>query len=212
MALGGDGCPFGKHENACSFLVNFINIGHRVASSEENFLVFGGNCDEGHPLIKRYVQMIMKQMSDLDGKQIVHGGTNMTFKFQEFPNDMKMICMLAGEILNAATYFTTFANVSKENCGDIKGTFGNKPSDKWRPFTYEERRAAAQKVAHFKKQFSNSTLSQSTIRSKITTFISSIKSRQEFPPPLGRFVDKVHIEPLHIKNNAWQQWQKGCLS
>ena len=49
VALGGDGCPFGKHENACSFLVNFINIGHRVSSSEENFLVFGGNCDEGIP-------------------------------------------------------------------------------------------------------------------------------------------------------------------
>ena len=45
--------------------------------------------------------MIMKQMSDIGGKQIVHGGTNMTFKFQEFPNDMKMICMLAREISNA---------------------------------------------------------------------------------------------------------------
>ena len=94
---------------------------------------------------------------------------------------------------------------------NVKGTFGNKPTDKWRPFTYEERCAAAQKVAHFKEQFSNSTLSQSTIRSLITTFISSIKCRQEFPPPLGRFVDKVHIESLHIKNNAWQQWQKGLL-
>ena len=33
IALGGDGFPFGKIESVCSFLVGFLNVGRRVASS-----------------------------------------------------------------------------------------------------------------------------------------------------------------------------------
>jgi len=29
IALGGDGCPFGKNESTCSFLVSFLNVGRR---------------------------------------------------------------------------------------------------------------------------------------------------------------------------------------
>ena len=43
---GGDGCPFGKNESACSFLLSFINVGKRVASSNDNFVIFGDNCEE----------------------------------------------------------------------------------------------------------------------------------------------------------------------
>jgi hypothetical protein len=45
-------------------------------------------------------------------------------------------------------------------------------------------------------------LAQSTKRSKITSFIANKKSRQEFEPLIGRHVDKIHVEPLHLKNNA----------
>ena len=37
VAFGGDGCPFGKNESACSFLISFLNVGKRVASSSDNF-------------------------------------------------------------------------------------------------------------------------------------------------------------------------------
>ena len=46
IALGGDGCPFCKNESTCSFLVTFLNVGRRVASSYDNFLIFGASCDE----------------------------------------------------------------------------------------------------------------------------------------------------------------------
>ena len=52
IALGGDGCPFGKNESACSFLVRFLNVGRRVASSYYNFLIFGANCDESSSCYK----------------------------------------------------------------------------------------------------------------------------------------------------------------
>ena len=42
VALGGDGCPFGKNESACTFLVSFLN----VASSNDNFFIFSANCEE----------------------------------------------------------------------------------------------------------------------------------------------------------------------
>ena len=55
VAFGGDGCPFGKNETACSFLVSFLNAGRRVASSSDNCLVFGGNVDESSLVVKKYV-------------------------------------------------------------------------------------------------------------------------------------------------------------
>jgi hypothetical protein len=36
--------PCGKEDTACSWLVSFLNIGRGVLSSNENFLLFGGNC------------------------------------------------------------------------------------------------------------------------------------------------------------------------
>ena len=37
----------------------------------------------------------------------------------------------------------------------------------------------------------------------MTKFIAEAKSRQEFMPPFGKYVDKVKAEPLHVTNNAW---------
>ena len=40
ISLGADGAPFGKDEEACAFLLSFLNLGQRVASSVENFIRF----------------------------------------------------------------------------------------------------------------------------------------------------------------------------
>ena len=50
-----------------------------------------------------------------------------------------------------------------------------------------------------------------TKRAKITDFIAKQKSRHEFLPLLGNFLDKAHVEPLHLKNNAWQFFFKALL-
>ncbi|KAK2558852.1 hypothetical protein P5673_018463 [Acropora cervicornis] len=34
----------------------FMNVGRRVASSYDNFLIFGANCDESSPVVKKYVR------------------------------------------------------------------------------------------------------------------------------------------------------------
>ena len=66
IALGGDGCPFGKIESTCSFLVSFLNVGRRVASSYDNFLIFGANCDESSPVTKKYVRSLLPQLAELE--------------------------------------------------------------------------------------------------------------------------------------------------
>ena len=55
-------------------------------------------------------------------------------------------------------------------------------------------------------------LAESTKISKITSFISSQKSRQEFEPPIGKLVDPIHVDPLHLKNNACALAHRHLLS
>ena len=130
VAFGGDAAPFGKNETDCSFLVSFVNTGKRVASSNDNFLVFGANCDEKSSVVKKYIQAVCKQIVDLERKVVEICGLHCTFHFEEIPNDMKMLAMLGGELPNSATFFSTFANVSKNDSCDLKGSFGNDQSCK----------------------------------------------------------------------------------
>ena len=71
--------------------------------------------------------------------------------------DMKMLWFfmlwfLAGELGNAATYFTTFASVNRNDAMDIKKYFGNNKTTGWKPFTYESRVKIANKVEKFKEK------------------------------------------------------------
>ena len=95
-ALGGDGCPFDKKESARSFLVSFMNVGRRVASSYDTFLVFGANCDESSPVVKIYVRSLLPQILDLERTEFED--FKYKFKLEELPNDMKMLAMLADEL------------------------------------------------------------------------------------------------------------------
>lgn len=210
VAFGGDGCPFGKNESACSFLISFLNTGKRVASSSDNFLVFGANCDENSLLVKSYVADVCKQISDIEGKVYVLDEFHVSFHFEELPNDMKMLAMLGGELPNSATYFSSFGNVTYADCGDLNGSFGNATSDKWKPWCYEQRVQVVQKVNTFKVSLKQS-LADSTKRSKTTEFIAKQHSRQEFVPIIGKLIDKAHVEPLHLKNNAWQYFVKAVI-
>ena len=69
----------------------------------------------------------------------------------------------------------------------------------------------AAEVEKKKVEVSKTNLKPSAKREKITSFISQQKSRQEFPPLVGNFIDKAKAEPLHLKNNAWQQWNSFVL-
>ena len=66
IPFGGDRWPFGKNESACSFSVSFLNFGKRVASSCDNFLIFGAYSDESSPVIRKYVRSLIFKSSTLE--------------------------------------------------------------------------------------------------------------------------------------------------
>ena len=207
IALGGDGAPFGKDDTACSWLVSFLNIGQGVLSSNENFLLFGANCCENSLPVKRFLGKLMGDIKRIENSSysIAAKGESIDVKFvfSELPNDMKMLCFLAGELTNSATYFSTFANVDKESSSvNGTGTFGRDSSDTWKPWDYSERVRVAAAVKKFKKKIEKKSISANTKRSNVTSFIAKQKSRQEFVPLVAELIDKAHVEPLHLKNNA----------
>ena len=204
MAIGGDEAP----GTGTSFLLSFLNVGLRIASSFENFLLFGSNAKENGFIVRQYVSTLLADIKLLECKifEVTVGSkiVKAEFKLQALPNDMKMLCFLSGELSNSARYFTTFANVTKFDSNDIRKHFDmNAESADWHPFKYEKRVQDAKRVAIKKSELKNKNVKPSTLRTNITTFISNVlHSRQEEIPLLEQYIDLARCEPLHLKNNV----------
>ena len=89
-------------DTALSWLVSFLNCGPRICSREGNFLLLGANCKEDCEPIRHYVCKLANEMNEVekktfpvnvDGKDIT-----VSFSLEMFPNDMKYLAFLAGEL------------------------------------------------------------------------------------------------------------------
>ena len=67
LLFGGDGAPC-KEGTATAFLCSFLNVGERLASSSENFLVFGTNVKENGEVVKNYLQMVSEELSETESR------------------------------------------------------------------------------------------------------------------------------------------------
>ena len=203
VAVGADGAPFGKDDTATAYLVSILNLLTRVQSCNDNHLLMGANCAEDIPLMKEYTKHLKREMEEIEGKKMTtEQGHQIEFRFQLIPGDMKWVSSMSGELNNCATYFSPFANVNQTNKMTIGGSIGG-PEATWQPWSYQKRLETARKVEKFKVRLRDPEGKQ---RSEVTKFIAKEKSRQEFAPPLGKYVDCVKAEPLHNTNNCWQQW------
>jgi len=113
-----------------SFLVSFLNVALRLASSSKNFMVFGGNVDETSGVVHRFFKYFLHEIEYLETNiSTIVAKKDETkkdeFKLQELPNDMKMLAFLGGERFNAAMYFSTFVDITQNNTNDIDKRFGN---------------------------------------------------------------------------------------
>jgi hypothetical protein len=154
--------------------------------------------------MKKYTEQLSKEMEEIEGKTLkTERGFDITFQFDLIPSDQKWVASMSGELNNAATYFSSFANVNKTSKEIMDGSIGTHSKATWKPWDYSERIKTAKKVAEFKKTLRDPGGKE---RSKVTAFIAKQKSRQEYNPPLGKFVDVIKAEPLHNTNNAWQHW------
>ena len=122
------------------FNVSFLNVGKRILSSSESFMVFGGDVEENSLIAKRFVEKAIKDFIYLESKVFLVSvdteNVKVEFKLAELPNDMKMLSFLAGELSNSAKYFTNFADVNSENYRDYTKSFGIH----CKPFLKQERR------------------------------------------------------------------------
>ena len=71
VAIGADGAPFGKFDQSCSCLISFLNIGHKVLRSEENFLILGSNCSETSTAVKRYISILCKEIDQIERVSLI---------------------------------------------------------------------------------------------------------------------------------------------
>ena len=51
-----------------AWLVSFLNCGQSVCSSAENFLSIGTNCSKDCEPVCRYVALLERQMTEIEGK------------------------------------------------------------------------------------------------------------------------------------------------
>ena len=91
VAIGGDGAPFGKWDESMSWLVSFINVGARVASPNDNFLLFGANCKEDHPAVILFTRHLSSKIEDIEKMTYTVLGMQVTFSFELIPSDMKFL-------------------------------------------------------------------------------------------------------------------------
>ena len=113
MAIGGDGAP----SSGTTFLLSFLNVGKKIASSSEWYLFFESNGKKNGLILCWYVPKLIKYIKILEREQFtVVVNENLVlkeFQLELLPNGMKVLCFLGGELSNAAKHFITFANVNQ---------------------------------------------------------------------------------------------------
>ena len=67
-----------------------------------------------------YTKHGVKEMEEIEGQKLCEKKT-ITFQCKLIPSDHKWMASMAGELNNAATYFSSFANVSKQDINTING-------------------------------------------------------------------------------------------
>ncbi len=109
VAIGADGAPFGKHDEATAWLLSFLNSGDRITSQNENFLIAGANCAEDHICMKRYASKIASEIQVIESREYSVKGCTVTFSFELVPADMKWLASFSGELTNSAYYSISLA-------------------------------------------------------------------------------------------------------
>ena len=210
VAVGADGAPFGKANEACAWLVSFLNVSERVASPDDNFLICGANCAEDHPAMVEYGKQLRSEMATIASQTFSVRDQQVKFEFKLVPSDVKWLGKFSGELSNAAKYPCSFANVQLSELQERGKSLSNNPQSKWRPWEYKFRVEVAKKVTQFKEKQVRpiNAAQEQTLRTKVCNHIASLKSRQEFEPILGPVIQNAKCDNLHVGNNCWGHWHK----
>ena len=114
-SVGLHGAPSAKMGSMTCGLISFSNCLTLANSCLHNYLLFGLSAKETDSIVVEYLIQLHKEMVAVEKETFDIDGRTVSFKFKIFPNDLKMVAQLAGELNNAARYPTTFAKVRKED-------------------------------------------------------------------------------------------------
>lgn len=133
-------------------------------------MLLGGDVDEESKVVQNYFKLLVKDLNYLESKVFEIDSANkqkkIEFMITKLPNDMKMLSFLASELSNSALYFSTFANVTRNEANDYKKSFGLDSEHFWKPFPYLKRIDDAKKVEHKRSQQSSNKILPSTAHNK----------------------------------------------
>lgn len=202
VPIGADGAPFGKNDSATAFLISNLNLLYGVASCNNNFVLMGSNCPETHPVMYSYVEHVVAEMEAIEGKTYTIKDKQYKFRCRLFPEDQKW---------HTSTFFSTYANVSTANFHLTGRSIGIGSNYTWKPWEYDNRLSDADNVFNFKTKHNLHGACTASQRLKVTQHIASLKSRQEFKPFLGKYINNAMPDPLHVSNKAWQKWHLQIL-
>ena len=105
LVVGGDGTP-----GVGTTYHTFVNVGKRIASSFEIFMIFWAECSEDSDLVRKYILKLTKDLVELE-KNVYHVNVKgvqypMEFRVSLMSNNMKNVAFLAGQLANSALYFS----------------------------------------------------------------------------------------------------------
>ena len=97
-AVGGDGAPFGNWGESISLLVSYLNVGPRVVSPNDSFLLFGANCKETHDVVVQFCKLLADNFAAIEQRIYTIGDVAVKFTFDLVPSDMKFLPFINGEL------------------------------------------------------------------------------------------------------------------
>ena len=133
LAIGADGAPFGKDDEVTAWLVSFLNVGQHIQSEKDNFLICGANCSENHVCMQQYAKKLVQDIAYLESHPVSINGFSCKFTVELVPADMKWLSAMAGELNNAACFFSPFGDVSTDNMNTPNGSLGEEATCTWHP-------------------------------------------------------------------------------
>ena len=105
-----------------SFLMSFLSTVQGIVSSSEIYLIFGGVKEDGK-IVRNYVLKLMLHLKYLESNEFTVNGKVINFEVEGFPNDIKMMAFLVGELNNASYYFSTFASGNSDHKQEFNKSF-----------------------------------------------------------------------------------------
>ena len=199
-----DGAPETKTLSMSIGSITLWNLGERVRSREHQYLLHCVSLGEKHEVMSLLWQQHTEEMLLLESSVFTVCGRDCTLEFQPAA-DMSWQSWAANELNQAATYPSPYANVHKGNMSTMGASIGGEEDHLWKPFTQNIREKHLKLTNDFLSGLP-STMSSENTRKKKLEFMAENGIRQDGPPRIGIFADRLRPDPLHCEINAWQHF------